>query len=200
MKMRLRATRILLVPVLALALLSHHMHPEGSIWDRLLAMSGLTLLLVAMGGRLWSSAYIAGRKDNSLVTEGPYRLVRNPLYLFSLIGCVGAGLAFESLTLAGIFLGVFLVSHLPTIRAEERTLAELFGQEYEVYRARVPRLIPLPRTLFSRKPGPKVRELDMPRFTSALRDGLAIPMIFVIADLLEWAKLNEVLPVLIELP
>ncbi len=200
MVQRLRVTRFLLVPVVVLAVVSHHVHPEGSVWDRLLASAGLVLLIAAMGGRIWASAYIAGRKDQTLVTDGPYRMVRNPLYSFSLIGFIGAGFAFESLVLAGLFGLVFLVSHLPAIRREEQKLRGRFGKEYEDYERRVPSLIPSIRSCMERVEGRKRLVLDLPRFSSALRDGLAIPMVFVVADLLEWAKLNEVVPVLIHLP
>lgn len=200
MNQRLRFTRALLVPVVVLAILSHHVHPEGSILDRLLASSGLILLLVAMGGRVWAGAYIAGRKDEVLVADGPYRVVRHPLYLFSLLGFIGAGLAFESLALAAMFALVFLMSHLPTMRAEEQKLRRLFGEEYEKYRRRVPLLIPSLRPGRKDEPVTRKRLVDMPRFSSGLRDALAIPLVFVVADLLEWAKLSEIIPVIVYLP
>lgn len=200
MNRRLLLTRALLVPVVMLAVFSHHVYPEDSVWDRLLAASGLTLLLMAMGGRIWASAYIAGRKNLTLVTEGPYRLVRNPLYLFSLVGFMGAGLAFESLALAGLFSLVFLLSHLPAIRSEEQKLRELFGEDYEEYARSVPPILPAVRAFRERVRSTDELIVDVPRFGAALRDCLAIPMVFVIADLLEWAKISEVLPVVVFLP
>lgn len=191
---RLRITRLLLLPAVALALGSHHVYPEGTL-DALLGLAGLVLLLVAMGGRIWASAHLEGKKNESLVTDGPFSLSRNPLYLFSLIGFVGAGLAFESVTLAGTFAGVFFLTHWPTIRSEERRLAELFGEEYQRYRREVPRFLPALRRVRGRGTIP----LDTFRFRLALRDCLAIPLVFVVADLLELAKLAGILPVLVYL-
>lgn len=195
MRHRLRVTRFLLVPVAVLAIGSHHVYPEGTL-DTFLGLAGLLLLLVAMGGRIWASAHLAGKKNETLVTEGPFSLTRNPLYLFSLIGFFGAGLAFESLALAFLFSGVFFVTHWPTILREERKLAGLFGEEYERYRREVPRFLPALR----RVRGGDVIPLDTLRFRLALRDCLAIPLVFVVADLLEWAKLAGLLPVLVHLP
>ena len=196
MASRLRFTRLLLVPVIALGLVSHHLHPEDSGWDRLMASAGLVLLVLAMGGRIWASAYLAGKKNRALVVEGPYSVVRNPLYLFSFLGFVGAGLAWESLTLAVLLALLFAVTHWPAVLAEEQTLHALFGIEYERYRRRVPRFVPRAGLL---RPSDTLL-VDGIRFQAALRDGLAIPLVFVVADLVEWAKLAGWVPVLIYLP
>lgn len=193
---RIRITRLLLVPVLGLAVVSHHAHAEGSGWDRLVPLIGLVLLLAAMGGRIWASAYLTGRKDRVLVTEGPYSVVRNPLYLFSLVGFVGAGLALESLTLTGLLLVVFLVGHWPAMVAEERKLEGLFGNDYVQYRNSIPRLLPAIHRL---TPGGTMT-LDPVRFRAALRDCLVLPLVFVAAELLEWGQLEGILPVIIHIP
>lgn len=69
--------------------------PSGAetILDEGLEIFGYALLLVAAPGRIWCSIYIVGRKDEELCTDGPYSLVRNPLYAFSLLGLVGASSA-----------------------------------------------------------------------------------------------------------
>lgn len=196
MTIRLKATRLLIAPILVLVLVSDHLHREGSGWEVLLESAGVLLLVAAMGGRIWASAYLAGRKDRQLVTAGPYSMTRNPLYLFSLAGFLGAGLVFESLT-AALLLGlVFFLAHWPTIAREEARLEALFGEEYADYRERVPRFIP---SLASFKRQGELR-LDTRRFIAALRDCLAIPLVLVVAELVEWAKLSGILPVLLEVP
>lgn len=193
---RLRLTRLLLVPAAALALVSNHPWPENSSWDQLLPLVGVVLLIAAMGGRIWASAYLVGKKNRVLVTEGPFSMVRNPLYLFSFLGFVGAGLLFESLTLAAVFAAVFLVSHWPAVRAEEQRLSELFGEEYERYCDEVPRFVPRPRAIRTSD----TLLLDMTRFRTALRDCMAIPLVIVVAELVEWAKIEGMLPILVQLP
>ena len=51
---------------------------------RLIEMAGLVLILVCILGRTWCTLYIGGLKKRELVTAGPYSVVRNPLYVFTL--------------------------------------------------------------------------------------------------------------------
>lgn len=69
--------------------------------------AGLALAAVGAAGRIWCSFFISGRKDGQLVTEGPYSISRNPLYVFSGIGLVGVGLSTETLTYPLLFLLIF---------------------------------------------------------------------------------------------
>jgi len=193
---RLSMTRLLLLFTFPLFLLSHHRHPEGMGLDKALGGLGLLLLLSAAGGRIWAALYIAGRKDRELVVDGPYSLVRNPLYFFSCLGFLGVGLAFESVTLA-LWMGlVFCLGHLPEVRREEAKLERLFGERYRAYRRRVPGFLPLLR----RPTTPESMAVNARLFSRILREAVLIPSVFVMADVLEWAKLAEYLPVWILLP
>ncbi|MEZ5599020.1 MAG: isoprenylcysteine carboxylmethyltransferase family protein [Pseudomonadales bacterium] len=77
-----------------------------------------------------------------LVVAGPYRFVRNPMYLAVL--CVIAGQAVWHLsgTLAIYGAGVTAMFCLFVQGYEERTLCRLFGDDYRAYCARVPRWLP----------------------------------------------------------
>jgi len=193
---RLRLIRILMVPIAFLALATYHIYPDGSFAETILGAVGLSLLLVAAGGRIWASVYLHGRKNRALVTKGPFSLVRNPLYLFSFLGFLGAGLAFESITMALALGLVFFLAHWPAIRREEADLEEIFGEEYRSYRERVPRFFP--RSL--RSDSSEVVTFEARGFSQALRDCLAIPTIFIVAQLVDWAKDSGILPVLFHLP
>lgn len=68
-----------------------------------------------------------------LVIQGPYHLVRNPMYIGAGFALGGAALFYQSLLLLS-YTGVFLfVTHLLIIGYEEPTLRRTFGQEYEAY-------------------------------------------------------------------
>ena len=193
---RLMLTRLLILATVPLFLFTHHTHEEGHLVDTALGAGGLILLLVAAGGRAWASLYIAGRKDQELVTQGPYSLVRNPLYLFSFVGVLGVGMAFGSITLATRMGVIFTLGHWPEVRREEERLALLFGEPYEAYRRRVPAFLPrvgVPATPLSLPVNPRT-------YSRALREAALIPLAFVVADVLEWAKLVELLPVVALLP
>lgn len=105
-------------------------------------LAGFVLLAVAALGRLWCLVFIAGKKNKTLLTQGPYSVVRNPLYVFSLLGAVGFGLAVENPWLA-VFIGICFVAYYPkTVAREERRLSSIFGAAYAEYCARTPRWIP----------------------------------------------------------
>lgn len=68
-----------------------------------------------------------------LVIRGPYRFVRNPMYIGAALGLAGAAIFYGSIPMA-IYAGLFLlVAHLFVIFYEEPTLRRTFGAEYEAY-------------------------------------------------------------------
>jgi protein-S-isoprenylcysteine O-methyltransferase Ste14 len=77
-----------------------------------------------------------------LVIQGPYRLVRNPIYIGAGLALAGAALFYESLPLLGYTGLFFLATHLFVVWYEEPVLRRAFGQEYEVYCGRVRRWWP----------------------------------------------------------
>lgn len=103
---------------------------------------GFGLLIVAAVGRLWCLSYIAGVKNEVLVTEGPYSVVRNPLYIFNFIGAVGFGLAVENPLLAALLAAGFSVFYPSVVRHEEAAMARSFGESYARYRDSTPRWLP----------------------------------------------------------
>lgn len=105
---------------------------------------GAALIAVAVLGRTWCSLYIGGRKLHELVTNGPYSIVRNPLYVFSCIGALGIGLGTASVVLAGVMALVTALVFQGVIRIEEEALQDRFGAAFAEYAARVPRLWPRP--------------------------------------------------------
>jgi len=77
-----------------------------------------------------------------LVIRGPYRFVRNPMYMGAALALASAALFYESWPLLG-YAGLFLlVAHLFVVLYEEPTLRRTFGQEYETYCGQVRRWWP----------------------------------------------------------
>ncbi|MBC8010284.1 MAG: isoprenylcysteine carboxylmethyltransferase family protein [Burkholderiales bacterium] len=95
-----------------------------------------------MLGRIWCALYIAGRKNAELCQDGPYSLVRNPLYVFSFVGALGVALATQRPLLVPIVAALFVAYYHIVIRAEETRLAALFPAAYPAYRREVPRALP----------------------------------------------------------
>jgi protein-S-isoprenylcysteine O-methyltransferase Ste14 len=79
-----------------------------------------------------------------VVAAGPYRWVRNPIYIAALLVVLGEAWLFTSLRLLA-YAGVMAVFfHLFVTGYEERTLGRRFGGTYLEYRRTVPRWIPRP--------------------------------------------------------
>jgi MFS family permease len=76
-----------------------------------------------------------------LVTAGPYRWVRNPMYVGHLIFLTGLALALGS-WIGAALLGIHLVWFDRRVRQDEQRLEALFGESYREYRQRVKRWIP----------------------------------------------------------
>jgi protein-S-isoprenylcysteine O-methyltransferase Ste14 len=138
---RIRFTQVLYLVVIGLAALSDGRVMTG-LAGALAQLVGLMFVSLAALGRLWTSLFIAGRKDLELVTDGPYSVCRNPLYGLSLLGAGGIGLASRSLTLTVALPAVLAVVFTRAIRAEESYLATLHAADYAAYRAAVPRYWP----------------------------------------------------------
>jgi protein-S-isoprenylcysteine O-methyltransferase Ste14 len=195
MNVRLVASRASVVVVVAVAVFSKHAWSEHGVTDAALAAVGYGLLIAGALGRIWCAVHIAGRKNRELVTEGPFSIMRNPLSFFSMLAFVGAGLSFESITLAIAFGAVFFVTHWRTILLEERNLRAIFGPAYDEYIARVPRFLPRPRLYVPAT----VVTLSVPVFLRSLFEAGLIPLAFLGAQAVEAGHQSGVLPVLLSL-
>jgi protein-S-isoprenylcysteine O-methyltransferase Ste14 len=103
---------------------------------------GWLFFLTGMLLRLWSTLYIGARKEWTLVSEGPYSLCRNPLYLGSLLVGLSFGLFVNSLAFLVIISTTAIIYALGTVRAEEDTLLRNLGEPYARYCERTPRFWP----------------------------------------------------------
>lgn len=106
--------------------------------------TGATLVAGGAGLAGWAVAS-AGDADveheSELVTDGPYALTRNPMYLGWSAGVLGLAAASRSAWM--LIAWALAVGALDReIRAEESRLSTRFGREYATYRARVPRYLP----------------------------------------------------------
>ncbi len=102
-------------------------------WGLPLAFCGLALRALAAG-------YI--EKNAALTTSGPYRRMRNPLYLGSLLLAAGFLLAARDWVTALLAAALLIGVYLPVIRREERYLQERFGEQFTMYARAVPRFWP----------------------------------------------------------
>lgn len=93
-------------------------------------------------GRNWSPV-LEIRKEHRLVTEGPYRYVRHPMYSGIFLTGIGMAVLSANSIVAVWFLGTVTVMYVVRVASEEEMLLEYFGEEYRAYMRRTGRLFPL---------------------------------------------------------
>lgn len=153
---------------------------------------GLALMLVGIGGRLWSILYIGGRKSAEVVSSGPYSVMRNPLYFFSTIAAAGVGAQTGSFVITALAAAFCATAFYIVALREERFLKAELGAPYLAYLERVPRFFPDPR-LFRDE-----NEVTFkPRILhGTLLDGLVFLAAIPLFELIEVAQEIGLVPVL----
>jgi len=119
---------------------------ELPLWVRWLG-AGLGILADVLAYWVFSnlgtnvSSTVATRKQHQLVTSGPYRRVRHPLYTMGMLSYLSFALLAANwyIALLAIITFVILVFRLPQ---EEAGLIERFGDEYRAYMSRTGRFLP----------------------------------------------------------
>jgi len=195
-KKRIALVRAASVPVVFLAVFVRPAWSTESTVAFCVESAGYLFLLGGLAVRMWSILYIGGRKSHELVTDGPYSICRNPLYVGTFLLAIGAGLCFENLLmLAAVFLIIGPV-HLLAARMEERHLLELFPDAYPAYARQVPRFRPKFRNYRSREKV-TVRVRAIRRIAI---DTVGVLLLPEIEDLLEVLHHHQIIPVLWHFP
>lgn len=117
-------------------------------WARLL---GWTLALAGALLALWCISTFAARgrgtpapfdPPREFVAAGPYRYVRNPMYIGGFGVLLGAGLIVRSPSIVGLAFLFLLLTHLLVLLYEEPALTGRFGDPYVHYKSSVRRWLP----------------------------------------------------------
>jgi len=115
----------------------------GAFWP------AIALVVLGVGILVWGRRTLVagGTKvdptlpSTAVVTSGPYRISRNPLYVGLAIVYLGLTLAFDVWWGIALLVLVLLVMHLGVIQREERYLERKFGDAYRQYRSAVRRYL-----------------------------------------------------------
>jgi protein-S-isoprenylcysteine O-methyltransferase Ste14 len=141
----IRAVLVIVVIVLGRFGVFRHNGLHTDLW-----LGGVGLLLFAVGltfavwarlhiGRNWGMP-MTEKNDPELVTSGPYRLVRHPIYLGILVAGLGTAVAVSWMWLIAVALAGFYFGYSATI--EERFLARSFPNTYPAYKGSTKMLLP----------------------------------------------------------
>jgi protein-S-isoprenylcysteine O-methyltransferase Ste14 len=110
-------------------------------------------LLIAVGGmsvRWWANRTLGEyytrtlrvTAAQSIIRKGPYRMIRHPGYLGSMLMWVGAGLATTNWIVFTLAMVVMFAAYYYRIQAEEQMLMAAMSQDYREYESRTWKLIP----------------------------------------------------------
>lgn len=142
--------------VLALlgSLVLYLIQPDWIAWARLELPSwmrwlGVALAATALPGFVWLFRHLGDnitptasvRQKHHLVTTGPYRFIRHPLYTFGTQWWLGMSLVMASWWIALLTVVTFVALTRRTLD-EEAALIERFGSDYRDYMTRTPRYLP----------------------------------------------------------
>jgi len=110
---------------------------DPKLWSLLV---GLGLTIAGLLLRTWACGHL--EKEKELITTGPYRFTRNPLYLGNLMIGIGVVVGARSLWVLALTLVLFLIFYPVVISAEKQKMKQLFPEEYTTYKEEVPLFFP----------------------------------------------------------
>lgn len=121
--------------------------PLPAAWGTALAIIGTVMFIAGLATDIGTMLLFTRRKANflphkaatRLITDGPFRYSRNPIYTGNTLMLSGAGIAFSSLWLLLAALGAAIATHHLAILREETHLKARFGAEWDAYAAATPR-------------------------------------------------------------
>ena len=147
---RLAGVRVVLILVVVLLVRLRVLqgHGVGYVKDPVLWGAGLAIWVLGLGLAVWARIYLgrnwgmptSTKEDPELVTSGPYRTIRHPIYTGILLAMIGSAIAFTVWWLIAVALigGYFIYSAF----VEQRNMTRLFPSAYPEYQQSTKMLIP----------------------------------------------------------
>lgn len=179
---RITILKIAFLVILPLLVFTRPAYSGDELVHEVAESLGMLFVIAGVLGRFWSTLYSGGRKNQTVVQDGPYSMCRHPLYFFSTVAMIGFGLMTGSLVLLLVITGVTFAVLWNTARNEEEFLRGKFGADYAAFADRVPAIIPNP-FLFST---PRMVTFDVTQLRRNLRDAVGFLSLLPIAEFLEF--------------
>lgn len=121
---------------------------SATIDDPWLQGIGLAVFLLGLTLAVWARVYLgrnwgtpmSQKVDPELVTTGPYRFIRHPIYSGIILGAIGTAIAVSPYWIvAAVLLGAYFVY---SATVEERIMGRLFPESYPLYKRSTKMLVP----------------------------------------------------------
>lgn len=103
-------------------------------------MLGFALAIFSVGAfRRAGTNVVPGQPATALVTTGPYRVTRNPIYIGFVLVYFGLSIVLTSMWVLLLLVPVLVILQRGVVKREEAYLERKFGDAYRAYKTRVPR-------------------------------------------------------------
>lgn len=197
-KSRIRDSKIIVLTMFVIILFSNqlvmlgHESPLHETFDFL----GYLLVAFCALGRVYSTAFLGGFKNENLIDYGIYSVVRNPLYFFSLIGIAGIALMSNHVLVIALVPLSFIFIYIKLIKREEEFLKKKFGKKYTEYMKRTPRLLPNIKLYHA----PETVQMAPQFITKAFGDAIWWFAAFPLIELVEYVQANNIIHPLFFVP
>ncbi len=116
--------------------------PDEGLVHEGIELIGVGLITICVLGRAWCIFRMGDSTNVEMVEDGPYSVVRHPMYVFAIIGAFGMGAQAGGVTAALVsgFVTWTILSMLS--EPDDENMVEIFGARYFHYMMRVPAFIP----------------------------------------------------------
>lgn len=152
---------LIILPAIVLMLLLYSLDSSAAVWVTVEQLGATWIEIVGLAlvvssillkvraykalGRNWSAKPTI-YEDHALITKGPYRWIRHPVYTSNIIMLLGVFLATSSISL--LIMGIFyFVTDIIRGNEEEKKLTTKFGNSYTQYVSTVGKYVPITMTL-----------------------------------------------------
>ena len=178
---------VIILGVLSIVFFPHQIIRHSAVFqDDILEIVGVSLILLGQLLRVSARGYKAEQSHSGhhLIQNGPYSMVRNPMYLGIIL--IGLGTVFFILELwvAALFTALFILRYWQLFVKEEKILQEAFGSQYSAYKKSVPRIFPNPEFIFKKD----IRNYLPLKLGWFKRESLSILLVLVVCLLIEFRE------------
>lgn len=157
MKKRLKADGVIAIAGLLIAVVFpkafFRRDIPGDLFNGMIKIFGIILILSGQVLRVSARGYKSehSQEGRILIQDGPYGLVRNPMYLGVFLIGLGIALILFKWWFTLLIVAVIIIRYMLLISEEDKKLSQVFGQAHASYKRRVPCLAPSLKTILDKR-------------------------------------------------